>query len=111
LIGSALLDVDFAWVAYLSASLYLVALLVSALFLPAVRVGVSDQGLAYGVRLALRDRPFMLLVGLLMGYWFMWVQLTISLPLKADALSGDEKSIGRWRTGSARWPGWCWASP
>jgi DHA1 family multidrug resistance protein-like MFS transporter len=41
-----------------------------------------------------RDRPFMILVALLMGYWFMWVQLTLSVPLKATALSGDESSVG-----------------
>lgn len=94
LIGSALLDVDFALVAVLAGSLYVVAFLISALFLPAVKVGATDQALSYGVRLALRDRPFVLLIGLLMGYWFMWVQLTISLPLRANALTGDEKSVG-----------------
>jgi DHA1 family multidrug resistance protein-like MFS transporter len=36
----------------------------------------------------------MILVTLLMGYWFMWVQLTLSVPLKATALSGDESSVG-----------------
>jgi DHA1 family multidrug resistance protein-like MFS transporter len=46
------------------------------------------------VKKVVRDRPFMILVALLMGYWFMWVQLTLSVPLKATALSGDESSVG-----------------
>jgi len=94
LIGSALLKVDFALVAYLSAGLYLVCLIMTAILLPNVRVGGEKQDLTHGVKLALRDRPFMILVALLMGYWFMWVQLTLSVPLKAEALSGDPGSVG-----------------
>ena len=94
LIGSALLKVDFALVAYLAASLYLVALIVTWRLLPDVQVGKSDRSLTSGVKQVVRDRPFMILVALLMGYWFMWVQLTLSVPLKATALSGDESSVG-----------------
>jgi DHA1 family multidrug resistance protein-like MFS transporter len=94
LIGSALLKVDFALVAYLSASLYVVALIVTGRLLPDVKVGKSDRSLTSGVRQVVRDRPFVILVVLLMGYWFMWVQLTLSVPLKATALSGDESSVG-----------------
>jgi len=95
LIGSALLKVDFALVAYLAGGFFLAALAITAIFLPAVQVGADRQSLSYGVRLALRDRPFVALTALVMGYWFMWVQLTISLPLKAQALTGDEESVGR----------------
>ncbi|HLF25761.1 MAG TPA: MFS transporter [Anaerolineae bacterium] len=94
LIGSTLLNVDFALIAYVSGACYLVALAITAIFLPAVQVGLEKQSLSYGVRLALRDRPFIALTALLMGYWFMWVQLTISLPLKGEALSGDKSSLG-----------------
>src|SRR5512139_2511925 len=94
LIGAALLKVDFALVAYVAASLYLVSLIVTWRLLPAVKVGKADQSLTSGVKQVARDRPFMILVALLMGYWFMWVQLTLSVPLKATALSGDESSVG-----------------
>lgn len=94
LIGSALLKVDFALVAYLSAGLYLVCLIMTALLLPNVKIGGEEHGLTDGVKLALRDRPFLVLIALLMGYWFMWVQLTLSVPLKAEALSGDPGSVG-----------------
>ena len=94
LIGAALLKVDFALVAYLSAGLYVIALIVTWLMLPNVQVGQPDRPLTSGVKEVARDRPFMILVALLMGYWFMWVQLTLSVPLKATALSGDESSVG-----------------
>ena len=94
LIGSALLKVDFALVAYLSGVFFCVALIITAIFLPSVQVGSSQQSLTHGVKTALSDQPFMILIALLMGYWFMWVQLTLSVPLEAAALSGDTDSVG-----------------
>jgi DHA1 family multidrug resistance protein-like MFS transporter len=94
LIGAALLKVDFALVAYVSAGMYVITLILTWWLLPNVQVGQPDQPLTSGVKHVVRDRPFMLVVALLMGYWFMWVQLTLSVPLKATALSGDESSVG-----------------
>jgi len=94
LIGAALLKVDFALVAYVSAGLYVITLIVTWWLLPNVQVGQPDRPLTSGVKQVTRDRPFMILVTLLMGYWFMWVQLTLSVPLKATALSDDESSVG-----------------
>ncbi len=94
LIGAALLKVDFALVAYVSAGLYVITLILTWWWLPNVQVGQPDRPLTSGVKHVVRDRPFMILVTLLMGYWFMWVQLTLSVPLKATALSGDESSVG-----------------
>ena len=73
LVGAALLKVDFALVAYLSASLYLVSLIVTWRLLPAVKVGKTDQPLTSSVKQVARERPFMILVALLMGYWFMYL--------------------------------------
>lgn len=94
LIGSALVGIDFAWVGYLSAACYVVAFVITLALLPSVQVGARDRSLWHGTRLALSDRRFLALTGLLMGYWFMWVQLSISLPLEAEALSGVTSSIG-----------------
>ncbi len=94
LVGSALLNIDFALVAQLAGCFFLAAGVITSIFLPSVPVGANDQPLSYGVRLALRDRPFVALTVLVMGYWFMWVQLIISLPLKAEALTGDKSSVG-----------------
>ncbi len=94
LIGAALLKVDFTLVAYFSGGFFFVALIVTSIFLPSVQVGSPEQPLSYGVKLALRDRPFVILIALLMGYWFMWVQLTLSVPLKSEALSGDPGGVG-----------------
>lgn len=91
--GAALLRVDFALVALVSGGCFLLTTLITALFLPPVRVATGERKLTAGVGLALRDRPFVIFTVLLMGYWFMWVQLTISLPLEARALSGTNDAV------------------
>jgi DHA1 family multidrug resistance protein-like MFS transporter len=45
------------------------------------------------VRLALRDRPFVKFNLLLMGYWFMSSQLSISFPLVATAIAGTSSAV------------------
>jgi MFS transporter, DHA1 family, multidrug resistance protein len=93
LLGALLLRTDFSIVALVAASCYLVTLLLTVLLLPPVRVADERRGLTYGIALALHDRPFMIFNLLLMGYWFMWVQLSISLPLVARAISGTTDAV------------------
>lgn len=92
-LGAVLLRIDFALVAIVSGSCFLLAGLLTAILLPAVRVATGHEGIAHGIGLALRDRPFIVFSGLLMGFWFMWVQLAISLPLLAKALSGTSDAV------------------
>jgi DHA1 family multidrug resistance protein-like MFS transporter len=94
LLGALLLRLDFGLVCFAAAACFLLTFLVTWLFLPAVQVAVEQQQFSYGLRLVARDRPFILFTVLLMGYWFMWVQLMISLPLIAVELSGRNDSIG-----------------
>ena len=93
LIGSMLLKLDFALVALGAAGCFFVTFLVALLFLPPVQIASESRGLTYGIGLALRDRTFMSFNALLMGYWFMWVQLSISLPLAARAISGTSDGV------------------
>jgi MFS transporter, DHA1 family, multidrug resistance protein len=93
LVGSLLLKFDFALVALAAASCYVVTFVFTLVLLPPVRVAAERRGLTYGIGLALHDRPFMIFNVLLMGYWFMWVQLSISLPLAARAISGTSDAV------------------
>ncbi|NWG19580.1 MAG: MFS transporter [Chloroflexi bacterium] len=93
LAGAALLRLDFALVALAASACFLLAFGVTLLFLPPVRVATERGDLMSGTVLALRDRRFMMFNILLMGYWFMWVQLTISLPLEARALAGTADAV------------------
>lgn len=94
LAGAALLHVDFGLVALVGAACFAVNLIQTMALLPPVRVAAQNQGLTHGMGLVLRDRPFLLLTFLLMGYWFMWVQMNIALPLIGKQITGTSDSVG-----------------
>lgn len=93
LLGALLLRVNFQAVA-LSAAACFVAVFGVTFLLPRIAVSSGQQGLGDGLRLALADRTFLSFTALLMGYWFMWVQITLSLPLAAERLTGSTDAVG-----------------
>lgn len=94
LVGAALLHVDFSLVALVGAAFFALNLLQTLIMLPQVRVATQGQRFTHGLALVRKDRPFLLFTALLMGYWFLWVQLNISLPLLAQRLTGTSDSVG-----------------
>jgi DHA1 family multidrug resistance protein-like MFS transporter len=95
LLGVLLLRVDFAVVALVSGGIFLLTAALAAALMPPVRVATgSSTRLTQGLGLALHDRRFIVFTVLAMGYWFMWVQLAISLPLKATAIAGTSDAVG-----------------
>jgi DHA1 family multidrug resistance protein-like MFS transporter len=94
LIGAALLHVDFAVVALVGAGCFTLNLIQTMIMLPRVRVATAPGRLGYGLGLVVRDRPFLVYTLLMMGFWFMWVQISISLPLVTMQLTGTSDSVG-----------------
>ncbi|GAB4205710.1 MAG: MFS transporter [Roseiflexaceae bacterium] len=94
LVGAALLHVDFSMVALVGAGFFALNLIQTLIMLPPVRVAAQGQRFTHGLGLVRKDRPFLLFTALMMGYWFLWVQLNISLPLLAQRLTGTSDSVG-----------------
>jgi DHA1 family multidrug resistance protein-like MFS transporter len=93
-LGALLLGFDFGLVALVAASAFFVTFLVTLIFMPPVKVAAENIGLTDGVRMVARDRPFLVYNAFLTGYWLMWVQLSISLPLAAQMAGGDASTVG-----------------
>lgn len=93
LLGSLLLRINFQTVSLIASSCFLIIAAV-VLLLPPISVAQAQQGIGYGLGLAIRDRTFLIFTTLLMGYWFMWVQLVLSLPLAAERLTGSSDAVG-----------------
>ena len=87
--GALLIEADFTLVALVGTGCFAVAFLLVLLVLPPVRVATEPSGVARGLRLALRDRTFVAFNALLMGYWFVWTQFFVALPLTATAIAGS----------------------
>ncbi|NWF81920.1 MAG: MFS transporter [Chloroflexi bacterium] len=93
LLGALLLRLNFQAVA-LGAAACFGLIFVVTLLLPPIRVAAERQPMAYGLSLVRHDPTFLVFTALTMGYWFMWVQLTLSLPLAAGRLSGSTDAVG-----------------
>lgn len=93
-LGAFFLRFDFATVCLVAAATYVVTFVVTFVFLPPVKVSTGGINLTSGVRLAFKDRPFIIYNTILMGFWFMWVQITISLPLAARGVGGGADTVG-----------------
>lgn len=101
LIGAYLIRFDFTMVGLGSAAFFLVSFFVTLLFLPPVSVSSTTQSAGAGLKMAARDVPFVTFTVLMMGYWFMWVQLSIAMPLEIKHLTGNDGSVGIMFTVSA----------
>lgn len=94
-LGAVLLRFDFTVVSLVAAGIFVVAAGLALVWLPAVQVsGGPTKHLADGMVMALHDRRFMILTVLLMGFWFMAVQINISLPLMVKAIGGADDQVG-----------------
>lgn len=101
LIGAYLIRFDFTMVGLGSAAFFLASFFVTLLFLPPVSVSSTTQSAGAGLKMAARDVPFVTFTVLMMGYWFMWVQLSIAMPLEIKHLTGNDGSVGIMFTVSA----------
>ncbi|WP_267347045.1 MFS transporter [Sphingomonas sp. GM_Shp_2] len=93
LLGVALLRFEFRIVCLAAAACFALNAVV-ALLLPRMPVPAEAPRLAQGFRLVLRNRPFVLLTLIMMGYWFVSVQINITFPLLVVRLTGSEEGIG-----------------
>jgi DHA1 family multidrug resistance protein-like MFS transporter len=91
--GALLLGANFATVALVGASAFTLILIVNALLLPNISVSIGNAGATAGLKLAINDRLFIGFNVLLMGFWFMWTQFSISLPLVATDISGSTSAV------------------
>ena len=91
--GALLINLNFATVAITGAVTFAVIFVVIALFMPSVSVSIGNQSAWSGLRLAVSDRLFIGFNVLLMGFWFMYTQFSISLPLAAKDISGHTSAV------------------
>ncbi|MDQ2683166.1 MAG: MFS transporter, partial [Chloroflexota bacterium] len=93
-IGVLLLGWSFALVAVVAAAVFCTALVVTLLLLPSVKISTGTRGRGNGLMLALRDRRMMRFSLVLIGFWFIWVQFSISVPLRV--LDVADEDLLRW---------------
>lgn len=92
LIGTALLPVGFQWVSWTAAFLFLLGSLQAALFLPGGMRGHVGASVTVfqSVAATMRDRSFAAFTALMVGYYFLVLQLVVTVPILANRRIGPE---------------------
>ncbi len=105
LVGALLLRTDFRLVCFVSAATFAFAGVITLVGLPPVRVAQGQTSIGGGILLAVRNRRFVIFTTLLSGFWFMWVQLSISLTLAAQrwGAAAIETPIGVLSVNNVAW--------
>ena len=94
LIGALLIKFDFKVVGVAASAFFVIALVVGIVWLPNIDVSTDKQPVTQGLKQVVQDKAFVLYTVLMMGFWFMWAQLSIALPLEAKSLTGQDSSVG-----------------
>lgn len=96
LVGALLLGVEFRLVCFGAAAMFALVTLLQWRFLPAsdIPVAATRQSIFRSWGAPLTDRPFMLFCASVLGYFFLYNQVYLGLPLEIQRLTGSEASVG-----------------
>jgi len=94
IIGALLINIDFSVVGLAAAGFFLVSFFIAYFGLSNVEISTDKQTATAGLMIAFKDRAFVTYTVLMMGFWFMWVQMSIAFPLEAKALTNSNSSVG-----------------
>jgi MFS transporter, DHA1 family, multidrug resistance protein len=93
LMGGLLIRASFDVVAIASGVSYLAAFVVTLVLLPQVWVSSGERGMWAGLAMAARDRRYVTFILLSIGYYILWVQLSLGISLEAERLTGKSESV------------------
>ncbi len=93
-LGGLLMRLDFAAVSITAGAIFVVAAVLAWTMLPPLSVA-SRKGahLGEGLLLALRDRRFVTYTVLVMGFWVLAVQYSLTLPFIAGDIGGTDAAV------------------
>jgi DHA1 family multidrug resistance protein-like MFS transporter len=91
--GALLIDQDFGLVALVAASTYVFLAMWNYLVLPSMSVSVGSLRAREGLGLVVRDRPFMMLVAIGIGYFFTATQFSLTFTLAATDVAGSSAAV------------------
>lgn len=93
LLGMVLMWLDFSIVGLAAGSCFLANVIVALRYFPNTRPPAPDDGdNTPQLKRLMRDRVYLRFVAILCGYWFVVMQINISFPLLAEALTGTKSS-------------------
>lgn len=93
LLGSWLLQFDFALVCYTGTAIFIMGALVNLWLLPPYKLSTVRTPIREGMGYVLRDRRFVTYVLTLTGYYMLAVQVMLMLPITVNDLAGSPAAV------------------
>ncbi|KIL38357.1 hypothetical protein SD70_26915 [Gordoniibacillus kamchatkensis] len=93
LIGSLLVNVSFHLLSVLSGALFAAAGIITYFRLPAINVQVKPVAWTHMWKTVTRDKPFVHFVAVMIGYFFMFMQLYLAIPARIVEITHEASSV------------------
>lgn len=93
LIGGWLIDYDFQLVCWLGAVVFFCCAIFNMIYLPPYHIALGKATIINGMKMVLKDKKFTSYVWSLTGYYILWVQVMLMLPLTVAKVSGSPSYV------------------
>lgn len=93
LAGGLLSNIDFFYLSFFSGFLFFVIGLLCSLFLPKLETELSTSSLAQDIGYIITDYRFIMYTVILIGYYYLFMQMFLTIPKLAESLLGNAKGV------------------
>ncbi|GAA3407376.1 MDR family MFS transporter [Paenibacillus hodogayensis] len=93
IVGSVLSSLDFFYLSLVSGGIYIVIGCVIAWSLPRLTVEFSRDSVFADIRTIFKDKPFVTYTLILVGYYYLFMQLFLTLPQLAETVTGSKSGV------------------
>ncbi|MBN6186788.1 MFS transporter [Aneurinibacillus sp. BA2021] len=94
LIGSVLASIQFFYLSLVSGVLFMVVALLAWMTLPRIEAEAASASWTADTREVLLNRPFVIYTLILVGYFYLYMQLFLTIPRRMEEITGDTSGVG-----------------
>ncbi|WP_126427649.1 MDR family MFS transporter [Brevibacillus marinus] len=94
LAGTILASVDFVWLSVFSGLLYIVAAFLVLVFVPPIRASNTSGKWTDGIAHVLRDKPFLRYTAILIGFYYLNMQVFLAIPQYTEDVLQSKTAVG-----------------
>lgn len=91
--GSLLISIDFVYLSLVTGSIYLFMAVFIYFILPKLEAETERHSIVKDIGIIVKDGPFVFYTVVLIGYYYLYMQLYLTIPKKAVQITGQEISV------------------
>lgn len=94
IIGTALATLDFFYLSLFAGALYIVSSALSFFYLPAIQASNTKHSMWESMGYVLKDRHFIRYTAILIGYYYLYMQIFLTIPQLVDDVMQNKTYVG-----------------